>query len=29
LLSEYKVNQVVFSYSDVSHEELMDKALSS
>jgi len=26
LLSEYKVNQVVFSYSDVSHEELMDKA---
>jgi len=26
LLSEYRVNQVVFSYSDVSHEELMDKA---
>ena len=26
LLSEYHVDQVVFSYSDVSHEELMDKA---
>jgi predicted GTPase len=26
LLSEYRVDQVVFSYSDVSHEELMDKA---
>jgi len=26
LLSEYPVDQVVFSYSDVSHEELMDKA---
>jgi predicted GTPase len=26
LLSEYLVNQVVFSYSDVSHEEIMDKA---
>jgi predicted GTPase len=26
LLSEHHVNQVVFSYSDVSHEELMDKA---
>jgi predicted GTPase len=26
LLSEYLVDQVIFSYSDVSHEELMDKA---
>lgn len=26
LLSEFHVDQVVFSYSDVSHEELMDKA---
>lgn len=26
LLSEYPVDQVIFSYSDVSHEELMDKA---
>jgi predicted GTPase len=26
LLSEYHVNQVVFCYSDVSHQELMDKA---
>ena len=26
LLSEYRVNQVVFCYSDVSHQELMDKA---
>ena len=26
LLSEYRADQVVFSYSDVSHEELMDKA---
>jgi predicted GTPase len=26
LLSEYLVDQVVFSYSDVSHEEIMDKA---
>jgi len=26
LLSEYRPHQVVFSYSDVSHEELMDKA---
>jgi len=26
LLSEYGAHQVVFSYSDVSHEELMDKA---
>ena len=26
LLTEYHVDQVVFSYSDVSHEELMDKA---
>jgi len=26
LLSEYPVNQVIFSYSDVSHEELMNKA---
>ena len=26
LLSEYRVNQVVFSYSDVSHQEVMDKA---
>lgn len=26
LLSEYPVDQVTFSYSDVSHEELMDKA---
>lgn len=26
LLSEHRVNQVVFCYSDVSHEELMDKA---
>jgi predicted GTPase len=26
LLSDYPVDQVVFSYSDVSHEELMDKA---
>jgi predicted GTPase len=26
LLSEYPVNQVIFSYSDVSHQELMDKA---
>lgn len=26
LLSEYRVDQVVFSYSDISHEELMDKA---
>ncbi len=26
LLSEYHPHQVIFSYSDVSHEELMDKA---
>ena len=26
LLSEYPVDQIIFSYSDVSHEELMDKA---
>ena len=26
LLSEYLVDQVIFSYSDVSHEEIMDKA---
>ena len=26
LLSEYRVDQVIFSYSDVSHEALMDKA---
>ncbi len=26
LLSEYPVDQVIFSYSDVSHEEVMDKA---
>jgi len=26
LLSEFPVDQVIFSYSDVSHEELMDKA---
>jgi predicted GTPase len=26
LLTEYPVDQVIFSYSDVSHEELMDKA---
>ena len=26
LLSEYQVDQVIFSYSDVSHEEVMDKA---
>jgi predicted GTPase len=26
LLSEHLVNQVIFSYSDVSHEEIMDKA---
>jgi len=26
LLSEYPVDQVILSYSDVSHEELMDKA---
>jgi predicted GTPase len=26
LLSEYAVDQVIFSYSDVSHEEVMDKA---
>jgi predicted GTPase len=26
LLSEYRPQQVVFSYSDVSHEEVMDKA---
>jgi len=26
LLSEYPVDQVIFSYSDVSHEEIMDKA---
>ncbi|OGP89574.1 MAG: GTPase [Deltaproteobacteria bacterium RBG_16_47_11] len=26
LLSEYLIDQVIFSYSDVSHEELMDKA---
>jgi predicted GTPase len=26
LLSEYPVDQVIFSYSDVSHQELMDKA---
>jgi len=26
LLNEYQVHQVVFSYSDISHEELMDKA---
>jgi predicted GTPase len=26
LLSEYPVDQVIFSYSDISHEELMDKA---
>jgi predicted GTPase len=26
LLSEYHVDQVIFSYSDVSHEALMDKA---
>lgn len=26
LLSEYHVRQIIFSYSDVSHEELMDKA---
>jgi len=26
LLSEYPIHQVIFSYSDVSHEQLMDKA---
>jgi predicted GTPase len=26
LLSEYRPHQVIFSYSDVSHEEVMDKA---
>ena len=26
LLSEYLVDQVIFSYSDISHEEIMDKA---
>jgi predicted GTPase len=26
MLSEYPVDQVIFSYSDVSHEEIMDKA---
>ena len=26
LLSEYSIDQVIFSYSDISHEEVMDKA---
>jgi predicted GTPase len=26
LLSEYPVDQIIFSYSDISHEEVMDKA---
>ena len=26
LLSEFQVDQVIFSYSDISHEEVMDKA---